>query len=174
MEKRGKEDHFVTRLIKEIAPLPDTLVQSALSGADYRDAFAVDVPSGRYATITDFARAYFLAQPAWLRIISMNQLSRTKMEQNVKSAKFAPGEAIGSWKIYARNDHEIVFGESLGFMTYRFSLSLKQGSQTDTVMASTITKINSRFGKIYFFLVRLLHKRFVRLTLRYAISENVS
>ena len=154
----------------DITPLPHSLVFSALPEPDYRDALAAEIPAGTYATITDFARSFFLAQPSWLRAISMNLLSQSKMQEAVTRTNFKPGDAIGSWKIYAENADEIVFGEALGFMTYRFSLSLKRGAPSDTIVASTIAKTNSRFGKVYFSLVKLVHKYFVRLTLRYALS----
>lgn len=158
--------------IQEISPLSDTLVQAALPDVDYRDALVTRISSRRFATIVDFARAYFLAQPVWLRTISMNQFSRAKIEQAVSMAKFEPGEAIGSWKIYHRNADEIVFGESLGFMTYRFSLCLKHNtySDSDTIIASTVAKLNNLFGKMYFSIVRLMHKRFVRLTIINTLS----
>ncbi len=151
--------------LREISPLSDALVQTALLNVDYRDAIAATISAGRVATVVDFARAYFLAQPAWLRTVSMNQPSRSKLERAVSAAKFEPGESIGSWKIYQRNADEIVFGESLGFMTYRFSLSLKHAAQSDTIIASTVAKLNDRFGEMYFSIVKLMHKRFVKLTL---------
>lgn len=156
--------------IREIPPLPDALVQSALPAIDYRDALTATIAAGRFSTIVDFARAYFLAQPAWLRTVSMGQPSRAKLERAVNAATFEPGEAIGSWKIYQRNADEIVFGESLGFMVYRFSLSLKHDTQSDTVIASTVAKLNDRFGKLYFSIVKLMHKRFVKLTLTNALA----
>jgi hypothetical protein len=156
--------------IREIQPVTDALIQSALPDADYHDAHEVKITSGRFTTIEEFARAYFLAQPAWLRTISMNQPSRAKLERTVNIAKFEPGESIGSWRIYMRNADEIVFGESLGFMTYRFSLRLKRGTDTDTIIASTVAKMNNPLGKMYFAIVRLVHKRFVRLSLANALS----
>ena len=88
----------------------------------------------------------------------------------MNGTRFEPGEAIGAWIIYHRNADEIVFGESLGFMTYRFSLSLKHDTQSDTVVVSTVAKLNDRFGKLYFSIVKLMHKRFVKLTLTNALT----
>jgi len=50
--------------IQEIPPLPDALVQSALPNIDYRDALTATIATGHFPTVVDFARAYFLAQPA--------------------------------------------------------------------------------------------------------------
>ncbi|HEY1015943.1 MAG TPA: DUF2867 domain-containing protein [Herpetosiphonaceae bacterium] len=156
--------------ISEIAPERDGLIQGALPRIDYRDAFAAPLPAGRFAGIDELARAYFLAQPAWLRAISMNLPGRQALERQLAATTFAVGESIGSWRIWERGADEIVFGESLGFMTYRFSLALRRDEGGESLIAATVASTPGALGKAYFRVVRLLHKRFVRLTLRYALA----
>jgi hypothetical protein len=152
--------------IHEVDPAPDALVAQALPRIDYRDTIQARLAHGRCADIDTFARRFFLAQPAWLRTVSMNTPSRARMAQTVATTRFAAGDQIGSWRIHDRNGDEIVFGESLGFMQYRFSLRLKRGPADDTVEASSVVQLNGRRGRVYFAVVRLLHKPFVRMMLR--------
>ena len=158
-------------IIREIEPPAGMLVQAALPDADYCDAHEARTTPRRFDSITAFSRAFFLAQPAWLRTISMGVPSRSKMEQILATTKFAPGEKIGSWEIFDRDENEIVFGESLGFMSYRYSMCLKHESDADLVTAATVVRLNSGFGKAYFSIALLLHKRFLRLILKNALRS---
>jgi hypothetical protein len=157
--------------LQEITPDTKTLVYNALPDSSYHDAIEGQLTPGRFATIDNFCRQYFQAQPLWLSTVSMNVTSRAKLGQMIAGTHFQPGESIGSWKIYDRNKNEIVFGEQLGIMTYRFSLRLEHDAEVDRVIASTSARMNNTFGRFYFSLVRLIHKRFVRLTLWNAVTR---
>jgi hypothetical protein len=156
-------------LIREVEPAPDSLVAHALPRIDYRDAIRAYLTKGRFADIDAFVRRFFLSQPVWLRAISMNTPSRARLARAVAATRFEAGDRIGSWRVYDRNQEEIVFGESLGFMMYRLSLRLEQGPEEDAVEASTVVQLSGRLGRVYFAIVRLLHKPFVRTTLRNAL-----
>jgi hypothetical protein len=153
------------RIVHDVDPASDSLVARAFPKVDYRDAVRAGLPKGRFMDINAFARQYFLAQPAWLRTISMNTPQRSKIVRAVEQTRFQVGDRIGSWQVHDRNEEEIVFGESLGFMQYRFSLRFRPGAEADAVEASTAVRLTGRLGLVYFAIVRLLHKRFVRQTL---------
>jgi len=151
-------------LIKEIAPNKTSLVYNAFDVVNYRDAFKIISPKDTFKNIDDFANKYFTSQPNWLRLISMNTVSKEKMKENLKKSNFQINTKIGSWKIFNRNENEIVFGESMGFMDYRFSMRLDKGI-TDDIEVSTIVTFNWKLGKYYFAIVKLMHKKFVLLSL---------
>ena len=155
----------------EVEPAADALVRTALPEPDYRDALRVRVPAGLFSDIDDFAKSFFLAQPFWMRTISMNLPSRAKLENAIEQAGFGPGEKIGSWRIYERNENEIVFGETLGFMTYRFSLRFTETNGEGTVEASTVARLSNILARVYFSVVRLVHKPFIRMALISALKS---
>lgn len=69
-------------------------------------------------------------------------------------------------RAYRRDAREIVFGEPLGFMTYRFGLCYEPGEAVDRLEAVTVARLNSGLGRMYFALVCLVHKRARPQTLR--------
>lgn len=151
-------------MIKEIASNQTSLVYNAFDKIDYRDAFAISFEKETFNNIDEFALQYFKSQPNWLRLISMNTISKEKMNENLEQSNFKINTNIGSWKIYNRSENEIVFGESMGFMDYRFSMRLDKHT-TDDIEVSTVVTLNSFMGKYYFALVKLMHKKFVKLSL---------
>jgi hypothetical protein len=52
----------------------------------------------------------------------------------------------------------------MGFMDYRFSMRLNKDI-TDDIEVSTVVTFNCKFGKYYFALVKLMHKKFLLLSL---------
>jgi len=58
----------------------------------------------------------------------------------------------------------------MGFMDYRFSMRLDK-NMTDNIEVSTVVKLNGFMGKYYFSLVKLMHKRFVKMSLENVINK---
>jgi len=152
--------------IDDMTPPVDTIAANLFRDVDYRDAFLVAGAS--FATVDDAARAYFLNQPQWISIISMNVLSRKAFVDVVASATFEAGTAVGAWKVYDRSADEIVFGDDMGFMEYRFSLRLRpEGHVRPGVEASTVVRYRwRRASHFYFTLVKPFHRLFVPMSLK--------
>ncbi|MBU1342000.1 MAG: DUF2867 domain-containing protein [Proteobacteria bacterium] len=155
--------------INETEPKQDSLVYNAFKKIDYRDAFLISFKKNTFKSINDFAKKYFISQPAWLRVISMNTISKQKIEDSLKKSNLEIDSNIGSWKIFNKNDNEIVFGESMGFMDYRFSMRLDKNC-TDDIEVSTVVTLNGSMGKYYFSVVKLMHKKFVKISLNNLIK----
>ena len=153
-------------MIVEITPTLDTLASKEFSHIDYHDSFEV---KGRFESVDAFAEHYFLSQPSWLSLVSMNLFSQESIQKAIEKSAFQKGSAIGSWKIYTRDDNEIVFGDDMGFMEYRF---LMLWVDETTVRVGTVVQYKGRFGKYYFALVKLMHKKFVRMSLESMTSSS--
>ena len=148
--------------IREITPSTTTIVAGIFEAPEYRDAFLVEKPG--HPTVADFATAFFLHQPRWLALVSMNLRSAEHRLHALGDRVYAQGDSVGSWRVHHRSDDEIVFGENMGFMEYR--LSFHQRSDGD-VEASTVVKYSSpRLSALYFGIVKPLHRRFVPLALK--------
>lgn len=152
-------------------PLPNTmLVSSALAHIDYSDCFITYIDVQRFSTIDTFVKRYFETQPRWLAMISMNLFSKASMQKALKDNHFTTEEHIGNWKIYKRDNNEIVFGDDMGFMEYRFSMRI----DNDTLRVATVVLYKGKMGKYYFAFVKLLHQRFVLLSLTYPLKNKVT
>jgi len=142
------------------------LVSSALAHIDYSDCFTTVIDTKRFNTIDTFVKCYFETQPRWLAMISMNLFSKKSMKNALKDNHFTTDEYIGSWKIYMRDNNEIVFGDDMGFMEYRFSMRIDD----DTLYVATVVQYKGKMGKYYFTFVKLLHQKFVLLSLTYPLG----
>ncbi|NQY94352.1 MAG: DUF2867 domain-containing protein [Campylobacteraceae bacterium] len=148
----------------------NSLVYNSFNKIDYRDAFKMKYAKGTFQNIDEYAKVYFLSQPTWLRLISMNTISKQKIVDSLNQSNFKIDSNIGSWKIFSRNDKEIVFGDSMGFLDYRFSMSLDK-TKADVIEVSTVIKLNGFMGKYYFAVVRLMHRKFVIISLKNVINS---
>lgn len=152
--------------ITVVEPSADSEIAATYVKPDYRDAFLV--PAQGWATVEQFASAYFLNQPRWLSMVSMNLTSRAKLVAALADSGFAQGSAVGAWQVHRRSDNEIVFGDDMGFMEYRFSMRLLASGDIE---ASTAVKYRwQRMSHLYFSIVKPMHRRFVPMSLRAAIS----
>jgi len=148
-------------------PLPNNLlVSTALTHIDYSDCFIENIDIKQFKTIDIFVRKYFETQPRWLAMISMNIFSKRGMQKALENNLFTINANVGNWKIYLRNDQEIVFGDDMGFMEYRFSMRL----DNNCLSVATIVQYKGKMGKYYFSIVKLLHQKFVLLSLTYPLK----
>ena len=152
--------------MKKIPLTQDMLVSTALEQIDYSDCFVENIDIKQFKTIDEFVQKYFETQPRWLALISMNMYSKRGMQKALEDNSFSVDDSIGSWKIYLRDNKEIVFGDDMGFMEYRFSMRL----DADRLRVATIVQYKGKMGKYYFSIVKLLHQRFVWLSLTYPLK----
>lgn len=161
-------------IIKTTLPEASILNQSTF---DYVDSF-----SGTYLdmeneiTSADIGKAFFTASPKWIgalfelrnRIVSLFGLKTSGKPNNrqalLDSFQCAPDERLGLFKVYHRDENEVILGEDDKHLNFRVSV-FKAGDETDkiskTLTVSTIVQYNNWFGKLYFFPVKPFHQLIV-------------
>ncbi len=153
--------------ITEIDLQNDMLVASLLKPIDYSDCFITSIDIKRFKDIDTFVKNYFLSQPKWLKAVSFNMLTKKSLKANLEKNQFNPNDKVGSWRIYVRDKNEIVFGEYMGFMEYRFGMRI----DGNKLRVATVVQYKGLLGRYYFLVVRVLHKKFVLMSLRYGLKE---
>lgn len=156
---------MTSQRITPCTPTPHTFIAGAYEQPDYNDAYIVG--DANVDDVATFATQFFLSQPAWLAKASMNTPKRQQRIDAIATGDYEVGSAVGTWKVHGRNNDEIVFGEHMGFMEYRFSFLRRPDGRVE---ASTSVQYVRRFGRIYFAIVKPFHIRFVKLALRNAAS----
>ena len=151
-------------IIKPITYQEDFLASSLLQPIDYSDCFELKAD---FTSIDDFSKKYFLAQPFWLRAISFGIFRKKTLDTLLTQTVFQKDDAIGQWKVYGRDDKEIVFGQNMGFMEYCFTF---QQEDNQTTKVATLVQYKGKMGKYYFAIASLLHKPFVRLSLNNTLN----
>lgn len=147
-------------VVEATAPSPATLVGASYDDPEYRDAYLIR--TNGEVTVEDFATGFFLSQPTWLARVSMNLGGKQSRRSAIGESDYAIGSTVGSWKVRERAHDEIVFGEHMGFMEFRFSVYLRPDGDIE---ASTVVKYLNRFAPIYFTVVKPFHRGFIRIAL---------
>ena len=147
--------------IKEVAFDKKLMATTIFSKIDYKDCFEVKVDDVQ--SIDTFARHYFLAQPRWLSALSFQVFSKRKLLDDLDNTTFQKEEKVGEWKVYGRDEREIAFGQDMGFMEYVCTFHLESSV---LVKVATVVQFKGSFAKYYFSLVKLMHKPFLRYSLK--------
>jgi hypothetical protein len=143
----------------------------------YSDCFAhiFKDPNNRIS-ITDIARAFFSSAPTWVgilfsirnRIVSLFGLktsgNATNQEEILKNCNFQPGDQLGLFKIFARSEDEIIFGEDDKHLNFRVSLLIQNVldvPKEKKLSISTTVKFNNWLGRLYFLPVKPFHQLIV-------------
>ncbi|MFV1991978.1 MAG: DUF2867 domain-containing protein, partial [Acidimicrobiales bacterium] len=137
---------------------------------DYQDRFIIETTPGQYASVDQVATDWFTKQPGWIRLLSTNTRSSASIESAIVDGGFQVGTSVGSWKVVARNEDEIVFGERMGFMEYCYSLALRADEPVTIEGSTVVTYLWRRTGRFYFALVRPMHRRFIRFLLAKTVA----
>jgi len=162
---KGEKMSNLKNPINEIKYQDNLLASNLLKVINYIDCFEL---KSQFDTIDGFTKDYFLAQPAWLRLISFGVLQKKTLIDILKETSFQKNDSIGQWKVYGRNENEIVFGQNMGFMEYCFSF--KQEDKK-TLRVTTLVEYKGKMGKYYFSIVSLLHKPFVKRSLKNVLER---
>lgn len=144
-----------------------TLAYKEFQQIDYVDCF--NITDIRFNGVDEFAKEYFLSQPLWLHIVSQGMFSKKSIKKKIEESKFQKNTCIGTWKIFNRNKNEIVFGDDMGFMEYRFSMLYNP--KTNRIEVSTLVHYKSIMGKYYFALIKFMHKKFIIISLKNVVKS---
>lgn len=150
--------------IAAISPSSGTLIESIYDDPNYRDTYLIPAVD---TAVDEFATGFFLSQPRWLARVSMNLGDESSRRAAIGRGDYAVGSSIGSWQIHGRASDEIVFGEHMGFMEYRFSLFERPDG---AIEATTSVKYLNRFAPLYFGVVKPFHRGFTKIALGNAVE----
>ncbi|MDT0647125.1 DUF2867 domain-containing protein [Zunongwangia sp. F260] len=168
--------------------LPEnSLLNSSHKKYDYVDSFqAVLYDAQNNFTSVDVGKAFFSAGPKWVenlfdvrnKIVSLfgfktsgELKDRGKQLQNFRCE---PGEQLGLFKVFDKNENEVILGEDDKHLNFRISLFLEQHQnsiQKKNLIISTTVEFNNGFGRLYFLPVRPFHKLIVPAILKGIIED---
>ena len=75
---------------------------------------------------------------------------------------YTVGEKIGPWPIFALSETELIAGRNNSHLDFRLSVLRETGSDTISVVISTVCRVHNTFGKVYLFFISPFHKWGVR------------
>ncbi len=141
------------------------------------DAFAVPLPLSASTDPEVLARFIFAHQPAWIsRLMRVRDAVVAGFGLKTAThlatlAQGAPASRLGIFKVYSKNDREIIVGEDDRHLNFRLSIlcaddPLTQGGRRLTL--STVVHCHNLLGRIYILVIGPMHRLVVKASLRRA------
>jgi hypothetical protein len=84
--------------------------------------------------------------------------------------RYAVGENIGSWPIFALSENELIAGSDNAHMDFRVSIMKVLDAGGYDVAVSTVCTAHNMFGRCYLFCVVPFHKRGVQMLMSNAVA----
>jgi hypothetical protein len=148
------------RRVDRIATQPSLVARSTLARVDYFDAFRC--PVLRPLTVADVRGAMLaMKPPGWVQGL-MRMRDRIVALFGLKTS-----ESRDMFAELRRTDDEIVLGTDDRHLDFRLSLRVV----ANAVEVGTLVQFNSRFGRLYFALIKPFHLLIVPAVLRRALAD---
>ena len=144
---------------------------------DYIDSFRGDYfDTNNVISSQEIGKYFFTSAPKWTeglfelrnKIVSIFGLRTSGKSNNRKELldnfKCEPGEKLGLFTVYDRNENEVILGDDDKHLNFRISLFKENIPNTEghkNLTISTTVKFNNWFGRLYFLPVKPVHKLIV-------------
>lgn len=159
----------------KIRPIPvpsDTLIARYLP-ADYADAFRCDCPLPETITPDDVHLAFWTTAPGWVETLTrlrdrlVRPLGLTSSGNDRSARKLWVQQSITD-----RSTTETVIAKDDKRLRFLCSVRIDRTAGNEPrITFCTVVHLHNRSGKIYFALIRPLHKRIVPTTLKNALRR---
>ncbi len=139
-------------------------------GYDYKDNYSTtEIPPDRFQEITPnmLGRLFFSYEPWFLSVLmkirhylalitGLDTFSDMEKERKkIETTQFEIGENIGLFDVMDKTNDELVLGKDDWHLNFR--VHLQKQVEDRSVHLITVVKYNTRFGKVYFFIIRPFH-----------------
>lgn len=138
---------------------------------DYVDSYSVTL-NAKDLTIEQVGKSFFTSDPAWVtwlialrnRVVPLFGLKTSgagyaEREAIIHNFKCEVDESVVLFKVFDKNEREIILGEDDKHLDFRVSLFLDK--QNNALTVSTVVKIHNWLGRLYFLPVKPFHKMIV-------------
>lgn len=144
----------------------------------FADAFAIGLPPGASRDPELLARFVISHQPSWIgRLTAVRDmivacLGLKTTSQLAALADSEQAERIGFFRIYSRNETEIVVGEDDKHLDFRLSILCSRGPAEVgcQLTVTTVVHCHNLLGRAYIFVIAPFHRLVVKASLRRAAS----
>jgi hypothetical protein len=152
------------------ADLPsESRLSSSFGKADFADAFSVDLPDAASRDAEALARRIFAHPAGWVanllkvRDILVHPLGLKRTIDLQANG----GDRISIFRVFERQDREIILGEDDTHLDFRVSVLVQPGSQgrPDRLTVTTLVFYNRLLWRAYIALIAPFHRRVVRISL---------
>lgn len=135
--------------------------------SDYMDSYSAGI-NAKLLTIEQVGKSFFLASPDWVNTLLLLRdkvvgflglktgRDASDKQRLIANFKCEVGERVALFKVFDKNQDEVVFGENDKHLDFRVSLFLDR--EKGKLIVSTVVKFNNWMGRLYFLPVLPFHK----------------
>ncbi len=149
-------------------PRTSVLDRNVVAAAYFRDAWCAPLARPEIS-VTDIFSAVFAHHPLWIKgvLIARNRIARGcgldapdahEVFHPAIRPRYAVGDTIGVWPIFALTDNELVAGRNNKHLDFRLSVLKSQQDGPARVVLSTVCNVHNRAGRLYLFFVIPFHR----------------
>jgi hypothetical protein len=174
---------MLTSKIEKTSLPKHSILYPDLVSANYSDTYSGQIDKPIESSLI-LAKTFLNAAPNWVeklmnlrnvivRFLGLKtNLNQSKREHILQNFKGELGEQIGFFKVFGKNENEIILGEDDRHLNFRVSLLKVNSAENRTqIFVSTIVKFHNVWGKIYFLPVKPFHQLIVSAMLRSMLKQ---
>jgi hypothetical protein len=161
-------------------PSASLLSRALIDRAYFRDSYRAPLRRSELGIVAIFF-AIFAHHPPWMKLLlivrnrlaSLAGLAAPTASELLHVAikeRYAVGDKIGVWPIFALSADEIVAGRDNKHMDFRLSVLKARDGDTTSVVVSTICTVHNLAGKLYLFFIVPFHRYGVRKLMANALA----
>ncbi|KXX67083.1 DUF2867 domain-containing protein [Flammeovirga sp. SJP92] len=154
---------------------------------EYTDSFQGTLKDkNNLLNIKDIGKAFFTSSPKWIehlftlrnKIVAVFGLKTagkiTDRATQLSNFQCEPNEKMGLFRVYQRNENEVILGENDHHLNFRVSLYCAPSSESNehkNLIISTTVQFNNKWGRLYFLPVKPFHQLIVPTMLKGIIRQ---
>jgi hypothetical protein len=160
--------------VTPVALPPQSAVARMYPSTDLADAYSVCLPPGTSNDPESLARFIFSHQPSWIGWLTDMRDTivagfglKTARELRLLGGD-GKSDRVGFFKVYSRNETEIVLGEDDSHLDFRLSVMCASGQTQESnrqLVLSTVVHCHNRLGRAYLATIAPFHRMVVKASL---------
>ncbi|WP_170270116.1 DUF2867 domain-containing protein [Heliorestis acidaminivorans] len=164
--------------VEEINLPKESVIKGSLATVDYIDSYRIPWPEGLEQDVVALIHRLFTSAPTWTTALTevRNKVVRyfgikvpeSHSQMTPYDFDFSPGNQGGFFRVYERNDNEIVVGDNDKHLNFRISFMIDREESRAWAVVSTAVQFHNWLGRAYFLPVRPFHRLMVPAMLKSA------
>jgi hypothetical protein len=160
-------------------PPRSVLDRAWVDSAYFRDSYRFPL-SRPTIGVVDVFHATLTHHPTWIKVVlivrnwiaalcGLDTPAASSLLKPVVRSRYAVGDMIGVWPIYALTHSELVAGRDNKHLDFRLSIVREDNGSAASAVMSTVCVVHNTFGKVYLFFIVPFHRWGVRRLLTQAV-----
>lgn len=167
------------RRVSACPPPDDAFISRELSGADFADCYAIELPYERRTALQIYLDVV-ARTPRWVDVlmlmrnkiaglVGLKNLGMLSAVDPSKASAYRPGDRVGIFRLDHASDDEVVLVDSDRHLDVKLSVAKFGSGEAMRLKVTTVVHVHNHLGRAYMFFVKPAHRTIVPAVLRRGI-----